>query len=960
MALIGYAQETVDIKNSWRESVGENFEVVQLRMENYFADKYKGRGSGYKQWKRWEAEMMYQILPDGTIPNLSELYTDIIAQQEKENPSDEKSLNGNWQNIGPDSYVAGAAAYAPGTGRINCIAFHPTDANTFYVGAARGGVWRTSDGGNSWTPKFQKFANIGVSGIVVGNTNTDLVYVLNGDGDGGLASSGIYKSLDGGETWTNTTLPWTAGSNTRGYKLLIDPNDDDVVYAPTTTGVYKTTDGGSTWTNILPGTWRDMEFKPGDASIYYVVGTDLYRKWDGSVWSGFTFPNNPSRLAITVTPADPDYAYVIEGTSFNAAMPPAEDYRFGGFWQSVNEGVNFDFKTNQPNILGYSEIGDEGSNQAWYDLALIAKNDDAESVLSGGIDLWRTADGGSTFTNKAHWAIGIPPDLTLPYVHADIHALEQNPLDDKVYCGSDGGIYVSSDFGNTWTDLSDGINNGMYYRIDNNEGSTKVIMGAQDNGSMFCTNNDGAMTSIYGADGMECHIAHDDPAKILFSNQTGDLFRTTDNAVTYDYIRPGLSEGAWTTPVDLDPNNSDRIATAFVDTVYVSIDFGSNWTPIIIPGAGLFHSIHFPGDGNVYAATHTKIYKIDPANVVTDITYNLTFSGNTISRISSYWNGSFLEVYVCMGGFNPNSKLWSLSDAQPTIWDNLGVGLPNVPIYCVEWDVTQNKMYAGHGLGVDVWVSGVWKSYSNGMPNQGIPNTAVFDIAVNETNKTVYAAAWGRGLFMSEIESETPPNDLFANAALIECGQGYQVGSTTSATDTDFPGACGSATTNVAPGVWYTIIGTGGDITLSLCGSSHDSQMSIWEDIAGTLTCVNGEDDDNANCPTFPLDPEITLASDFNKTYYIYIYGHNNDVGDFTIDIECDTPTNPNNPCTQNVVTLDAPISPAGLYHAIIKVESNANVVNSAVYKAGNNIELNQNFETLLGVVFEALIEPCN
>lgn len=874
-------------KSIWRNSVGDKFEDVQKKMEEYYEDRDKGRGSGYKQWKRWEADMMIQLLPNGTIPNLATLYT---KENRKIEQATKKSLSGNWQNIGPDDWVVTPGGYAPGTGRINRIAFHKVDPAIIYVGAARGGVWRTRDYGKNWTPLFQTFANIGVSGIGLGTTNPDLVYVLSGDGDAGGASAGVYKSLDAGESWTITTLPWAAGTNVVGFKLLVDPTDDDIVYVVTNNGLFKTDNGGDDWSLRRSGNWRDMEFKPGDPNYLILGGVNNYIYFDGTNWLGNTFSNNPRRVEIAVTPDNPDLVYLILGNGYNAGTGSSPDYRHAGLLRSLNGGLNYTYMSTSPNIVGGHESGQDSLDQADYDLAIIAKNDDANTVLVGGVNLWGSTNSGSAFSNYAHWAIGLPPNTSLPYVHADIHDLAQNPLDDKLYCASDGGIFVSDDFGLTWTDLSKGINIGMYYRIDNVDGTDRVIMGAQDNGSMYSDNNDGTMNVLWGADGMDCQIADDDPNKMLYSDQNGGLFRTFNSGLTLNSIKPSISNGVWTTPVDLDPTNSDRIATAYRDTVYVSDDFGSNWDTIPFPTAGLFESVHFTDAGNLVVARQTSIYTIDASNNVTNITLDLPLS-NPITRIGSMNS----ELFVVIGGNTAGDKVYGINANSPTSWFNLSHNLPNVPMFCIDEDPITGRIYVGHALGVHVYYTsspGSWASYSNGVPNQSLPNTNIRDIEVNVANGTVYASAWGRGLYMSELQRTVPPNDLMANAIEIDCFQGFQVGTTTEATDTDFPGHCGDVNINNAPGVWYKITGTGYDITLNLCGASHDSQLTIWEDVAGTLTCVDGEDDDDTACDG-ELDPSITWTSAYNTVYYAYVYGYNGDVGDFTIDIECEEP-----PCT--------------------------------------------------------------
>jgi len=954
-----------EIKWSWKNSVGEHFEDVQLRMETYFEGKDKGRGSGYKQWKRWEADIELKLNPDGTIPNYNTRITQELKKMDqnmkKMDQNTKKSLSGNWQNIGPDSWTSSTGGSSPGTGRINRIAFHPTDANTIYIGAARGGLWRTRDLGNNWTPLFQSFANIGISGIEVGNTNPNVVYVLSGDADDSQAASsaGVYKSTDAGETFQAVSLPWGPGASVAAYQLRMDPSNDDHLFVVSNIGLYESIDGGNTWVLRLVGDWRDMKFKVGDPNQYVVGGTDNFAKWNGAVWFSAAFPNSGIRTALATTAANPNVVYALPGNGFNIA---GGGTGHAGIWKSTDFGQNWSRQSNTPNIMSYTEDGSLGDDQAGYDIALLADRNNESNILSGGVNVWGSTNDGLTMSNYCHWALGFPPDFSLPYVHADIHALEQNPLDDKVYCATDGGIYVSDDFGLTWKDLSKGVNVGMYYRIDNVEGSERVIMGAQDNGSMFCDNNDGNMVLVWNADGMECKIADDDTNKILFSDQGGGLYRSYNAGVNLDYISPpGSTGGAWTTPVDLDPTNSDRIATAYTNAIYVTTNFGTSWSTISMPGAGQFHSVHFMDNGDLFAATRTQVWFIDSSNNPTDITYNLPFTSNIISALGSHqnvvMNGNTLDVV--MGGFEAANKTFALNFSNgSTSWFNYTYTLPNVPIYSIDGHAPSAKIYVGHALGVSIYdiPTGNWSNYSNGIPNQSLPNTEIRDIEVNETNGTIYASAWGRGLFMSELLNTTPPNDLMANAIEIDCYQGYQIGTTTLASATGYLGICGTTNTLNSAGVWYKIKGTGHNMTFSLCGASHDSQISIWEDIAGTLICVDGEDDDTA-CPVAgDNDPIVTITSGYGKLYYIYAYGYNTSIGDFTIDIECDIP---NPPCTEVSYNLSTSDIPTGLYHAIDNINSNADLMNPAAYKAGNYIELNPIFEVDLGITFEAIIEDC-
>ena len=146
------------------------------------------------------------------------------------------------------------------------------------------------------------------------------MYILSGDGDAGDTESiGVLKTINGGVTWLGTGLTWTVADQVRGYKLLMHPTNNNMLFAVTTNGIYKTVDGGYSWTLVLSGSYRDIEFKPGDPTYVYVSGTStFYRSTDtGDSWAQITsgMPTGCSRIAIGITPNAPSYVYLFGGPS---------------------------------------------------------------------------------------------------------------------------------------------------------------------------------------------------------------------------------------------------------------------------------------------------------------------------------------------------------------------------------------------------------------------------------------------------------------------------------------------------------------------------------------------------------------------------------------------------------------------------------------------------------------------
>ena len=210
----------------------------------------------------------------------------------------------NWKSLGPHQKLL-----MPGTGRLNCIAFHPNDNNTYWVGSPSGGLWVTINDGNSWTCLTDKNNIMGVSDIVI-PTDYDAsktIYIATGDRDAWANRSvGVLKSTDGGNTWNKTGLIYSLNDQKMVYRLLLDPNDNKTIIASTNDGVYKTTNGGDTWLNKLTSmSFIDIEYKPGDFNTIYgstLYGGGIYTSFDGGAnWSLTLDKPNSTRIELAVS-----------------------------------------------------------------------------------------------------------------------------------------------------------------------------------------------------------------------------------------------------------------------------------------------------------------------------------------------------------------------------------------------------------------------------------------------------------------------------------------------------------------------------------------------------------------------------------------------------------------------------------------------------------------------------------
>jgi len=632
--------------NLWLNPGTDDFAKIQSNVESYYAGKDKGHGTGYKQWKRWEYYNQSRLTPDGKITNVTarnwEVYLDYL-QRYKVNTDNPTATNGYWTSLGPFGYTNGAG-WNPGVGRINVIAFHPTNSNIFWVGMPSGGLWETTTGGSSWTPLTDGMPRIGVSGIAIDYTNTNVMYILSGDGDAGDTESiGVLKTINGGVTWLGTGLTWTVADQVRGYKLLMHPTNNNMLFAVTTNGIYKTVDGGYSWTLVLSGSYRDIEFKPGDPTYVYVSGTStFYRSTDtGDSWAQVTsgMPTGCSRIAIGITPNAPSYVYLFGGPSTGVGS-------FKGFYLSTNSGTSFLVRSTTPNILGYSSTGQDDKQQTTYDLSMTISRTNNAQVIVGGINTWTSNNWGSNWTISSMWN---DPGGVIGYTHADIHDLDINPLNNYLYCCSDGGIFRSTDFGNNWTDLTAGIANTQWYRIAGAESNSNLIIGGtQDNGCNKWVGGS-TMEHIYGADGMDCMIDYSNTNIMYYGSQFGDLVRSTSGGSSYTSIQPSGSSGTWVTPYIMDPVNSSIIYGGYSNGVYKSTNQGSSWTNMGVSGSSAM-AIGTNSTNRVYAANGTSIWRSDNGGTSwTSISSGLPGIGITSIAVNP---DNSMRVFVTVGNYN--------------------------------------------------------------------------------------------------------------------------------------------------------------------------------------------------------------------------------------------------------------------------------------------------------------------
>jgi len=567
-----------------------NFYDVQEAFNVYWEGREVSKGSGWKPFKRWEWWQERHINPDGSRHSPDKVYNEYKKYLAKF-PEANKS-NGEWINLGPINLPSGDKGYK-GLGRVNAIAFHPTDEDIVYIGAPAGGLWKYSGTAGSWFSTTDNMPTLGVSSIVVDWSNPDIIFMGTGDRDAGDAQGmGVYRSTDDGQSWQQ----WNNGMGNRVVGRMIQhPTNSDILYAATNGGIFKTTDAGTSWFSVFNGNHKDIVFKPNDPSVLYVAGNGNFYKSsdDGDNWQQITngIPNG-GRSVIAVTQADPEYVYCL--------LSNGDAYK--GTWLSTDGGESFTQKSNSPNIMSWGCNGGSGG-QAWYDLDIAADPLDKNTIFAGGVNCFKSTDAGTTWEISSHWY----GDCGVPSVHADLHVIEYNPLNNRIYAGNDGGIYYSPNGGSSWPEISNGLPISQVYKIGQSATvKDKVVNGYQDNGtSTYMGNN--VWQSTGGGDGMECAVDHTNPAYTYHTVYYGAIYRKYNMGSEHQVGGNGAhgmnEEGGWVTPFCLHEGNSDIMFSGMKNVWRAEgvTGNGFTWEKITESGGGNIHVVeHSPANHNLF------------------------------------------------------------------------------------------------------------------------------------------------------------------------------------------------------------------------------------------------------------------------------------------------------------------------------------------------------------------------
>ncbi len=774
LTLNGFSQKWEDLLPQDKKEAGTlTFFDIQTAFNEYWKpynvkDGYiyengvKQKAGGWKNFKRWEYfwdNRVNKITGEFPKTNAYSEYKKYVT----ENPDffNKNSVNGDWENIGITESEGGYS----GLGRFNVIEFHPNNENIFWAGSPSGGLWQTTDGGNSWITLTDNNLVLGVSDIAIPNNfeTSNTMYILTGDRDegsmwalGGASndnhSIGILKSMDAGNTWQTTGLNYDVTEKALLKRLLIHPTNPEILYCASSNGIFKTINGGDTWTLIKEGSFFDLEFKPQDEdnTLYASSSGKIYKTTDaGENWEQiYSTPVTTIRTDISVTPANPNMIYAISAGNSQG---------FGGLYKSTDSGNSFEiaFAANVEghNITGYyiDGIYDTWNGQALYDMALAVSPTNANELWVGGINAWKSTDGGYNWECKTHWW----GDGGYTTVHADVHYMKyQN--ENTLFEVNDGGIYKVTDNGDSWTDITNGTAVSQIYRLSGNV-ENNVMAGLQDNGTKSLIN--GEWIEANDGDGMECIVDYNTPTTQYATVFYGRLYRTDDNWETEPtYLTGdvyGHYGGYWVTPYVIDPNDNNTLYVG-VDKVYKSTNKGDDWTELtgVSSGNKLRSMATCKANSQVlYVADNSYVWKTtDGGENWEQITNNLSSIPSSLTYIAVNQTNPDI-AWATFGSYNGN-QVYQTTDGGAT-WENISNGLPNLPAMTLvhnKLNTTETEIYVGTDKGIYLKIGdGTWTPFMNNFPNVVVSELEIYYNETTPENSRLRAATFGRGVWQSDL-----------------------------------------------------------------------------------------------------------------------------------------------------------------------------------------------------------------
>jgi len=772
--------------------------------------------------------LLNRRLPEGETELRFELYLDAMEQvrglpqystrERRWLPSLREqglALRANDAGVAP-SVLQGWTPLGPGNigGRTRALLVHPQTPDTMFAGAASGGVWRTTDGGKNWAPLTDLLPNLAVNALAFDPKNPEIIYAGTGEGyfnSDAMRGAGIFRSGDGGNTWKR--LDGTGGKDFYYVNdIVISKGNSNRIYAATRSGVMRSMDGGATWSRVVneefnngcsdlairTDTATDVVFAacglPGVIQSPGNVQASIYRNDNAGElgsWDVVYTEEGMSRTSLAIAPSNQNVIYAVssENGAAGAAHSLHAVFRSNsggapGTWVKVNDGrsgkLNAALFTNPIWAFQTECRPGAGANQyfyqGWYDNVIAVDPQSENVVWVGGIDLFRSDDGGANWGMASFWQEG---KTSARYVHADHHAIAFHPqfngsANRTMFVGTDGGVFrtdnaraqtvtgsrapCSADAGRiSWQSLNSGYGATQFYHgLPFPDGRT-YFGGTQDNGVVIGSDDFGpnGWRELQSGDGGYVAVDPTD-ANVLYVENNGLSLKKTRDGKNWTPATTGIinSGFGFIVPLAMDPNDPNRLWIGGL-YLYRTKNGAELWTQASAPLKGTATAIAVaPSDSNfVLAGTdqgfiHRSISSNPGADTVwpdahprngtvTSLAFDPT---NRDIAYATYSNFGGKHVYrTTNGGLD-----WTPMDGPPPTGGTPSPNaLPDIPVNCIVIDPTNTqRLYVGTDVGVFTSPDGgaTWA-----VENSGFANAPVEWLAVGAYNGAAHLFAFTRG-----------------------------------------------------------------------------------------------------------------------------------------------------------------------------------------------------------------------
>jgi PKD repeat protein len=743
----------------------------------------------------------------------------------------------NWNERGPNN--------VGGRTRAICIDLNDVTYKTVWAGGVAGGLWKTTDitvANPTWTPTNDFFDNLAITYIEQSTTNPQVMYFCTGEGNNNIDAVrglGVWKSTNGGSTWSQ--LASTNNSNFYYCQKVFCPSGPDTVFVASQTGLYRSVNGGTSFTKVLGS---------GISSAGGNIAYDIERAANGTLYASMSSGGSNSGtihksfnngttwqtpMPWTTAMNKREVEIALSNNDTNTIWGLVENGgTIIGIVKSTSSAGNFTVTSAYPDDAdGGIPSTDFSRGQAWYDLSIAVDPNNSNVCVVGGIDLFKTSNGGTSWQQITHWYGG----FGFQEVHADQHYAQFSPGSSSIcYFTNDGGIYRSTNFTNaipTITSKESNYNTSQFYGCDVHPTLPNYfLMGAQDNGS-HRLNAAGISSSVEvsGGDGVFCHIDQNQPAFQFTSYVYNNYFRSNNSGSSFSSVVSSNS-GRFVNPSDYDDSlnimyAADASGSYFrwsnpqtgstTNTVSLSNSNGQVTAVKVSPNVA----------GRVYFGFTGRVVRVDGANTGTTQTGTIITTGipagGYISSIEVEL-GNEKNILITMSNYGVNS-VWQTKNSGTT-WTSVEGNLPDMPIRWIVFH-PQNPNMALVATELGVWSTDSLNGTStNWAPsNSGLANVRVDMLKVQRAGNMVAAATHGRGLYtciLPQITNTTPTANFIADKTITYPASPIQFTSTSSnATSYLWTFGDGTTSTLANPIKSYSI---GGIYTVSL---SINSGVSI-------------------------------------------------------------------------------------------------------------------------------------